>query len=375
MSAQPPKPFKRRAGNGGTVIRFNFTGVEMKMRRAEAAMRAAIRRGETDTEKIVRALAKEFKLPLTSLRKKWLAIAAEPTPEPKPPKPKPELKPGEKPLPPMQTTEEFVSDFRSPDWFVDGVLQRKYLYAMTGVTGHGKTATAMALAMAVVCGGEWGGVACDIGDVVYFAGENPDDIRWRWIAMGGVKVHFISGTQISLREDIKHIKAEIERLGIKPALIIVDTKAAFFEDDDEDKNVPAINQAADLRELTNLPGDPAVLVLCHPTKWAKQAERLVPRGGGAFLNSIDGNLTCMVDDGVATIDRHPNKRRGPHFDPLEFILEAVELPLEYMDTKGRLIKSVVAKTATEAEMEEKQKERNEDEERVQKVMDAIRGFR
>lgn len=267
----------------------------------------------------------------------------------------------------IHTSEEFIADWRPDDWFVDGVLQRKYLYAMTGVTGHGKTAVAMRLALSVYEGSEWGGVVCDRGDVIYFAGENPDDVRSRWIAMSGVGVHFIVGTQISLREDIALIKAEVERLGIAPSLIVVDTKAAFFEDEDEDKNVAAIQQASDLRELTGLPSNPAVLVLCHPTKYAKNTEQLIPRGGGAFVAAIDGNLTCTVDDdSVITIEH--TKLRGATFDPLQFNLEGCELPEKYTDTKGRRIKSVIVTTASEMEMERKSKERTDDEERVRKAM-------
>jgi hypothetical protein len=265
------------------------------------------------------------------------------------------------------TSAEFIAQFRPPDWFVDGVLQRGYLYAMTGVTGHGKTSVAMRLAQSVEEASEWGGAKCEHGDVVYFAGENPDDVRWRWIAMGGKKVYFIVGTQISLRDDIELITAEVERLGIKPALIVIDTKAAFFEDEDEDKNVAAIAQAADLRSLTGLPGHPAVVVLCHPTKHARSIEQLTPRGGGAFIAALDGNLTCMIDDDeVVTV--HHTKLRGAAFDPLRFSLEYLDLPEGYVDTKGRAIKTVIAKTAVDEEIEQKQKERNEYEIQMLRMM-------
>jgi hypothetical protein len=45
-----------------------------------------------------------------------------------------------------------------------------------------------------------------------------------------------------------------------------------------------------LRPLTELPGEPSVLMLCHPTKDATE-DNLVPYGGGATVNEIDGNLT------------------------------------------------------------------------------------
>jgi AAA domain len=258
------------------------------------------------------------------------------------------------------TSKEYIATFRPPDWVVDGVFQRNFLYALTGTTGHGKTAVAMRLALEVQEGGSWGGVTCEAGDVVYFVGENPNEALWRWIAMGGDKArraYFIVGTRVSLRDDIKLIKSEIERLGIKPCLIIIDTKAAFFEDDDENKNVEAAQQASDLRDLTGLPGNPAVLVLCHPKKYTSNAEQLTPRGGGAFLAAIDGNLTCIIDDDRVVTIHHGKKLRGS-FDPLKFTVDDIELPDGYADTKGRPIKTVVAMSTTDEEIAIREKKQS-----------------
>ena len=40
-----------------------------------------------------------------------------------------------------------------------------------------------------------------------------------------------------------------------------------------------------------MPGEPCVIVACHPVKNASD-DNLIPRGGGAFLNEVDGNLTA-----------------------------------------------------------------------------------
>jgi hypothetical protein len=39
-----------------------------------------------------------------------------------------------------------------------------------------------------------------------------------------------------------------------------------------------------------MPGGPCVLVACHPPKNAGD-DNLLPRGGGAFIAEMDGNLT------------------------------------------------------------------------------------
>ena len=44
---------------------------------------------------------------------------------------------------------KFLEGFVPPDYLVDGIFQRRFIYALTGVTGGGKTAIALLLARAV----------------------------------------------------------------------------------------------------------------------------------------------------------------------------------------------------------------------------------
>ena len=47
--------------------------------------------------------------------------------------------------PPFLPKAEFLAGFVPPDYLVDGVLQRGYVYSLTGQTGHAKTAIALLL--------------------------------------------------------------------------------------------------------------------------------------------------------------------------------------------------------------------------------------
>jgi hypothetical protein len=69
---------------------------------------------------------------------------------------------------------------------------------------------------------------------------------------------------------------------------------------------------------------------------------LLPRGGGAFLNEMDGNLVCLKEPGspVVTLDTH-GKFRGPEFEPFSFKLTAGTSE-KLKDTKGRLVSTVTA---------------------------------
>src|SRR5262245_44982984 len=82
---------------------------------------------------------------------------------------------------------EFVRGFRPPSYLVDGILQRRFIYSLTGVTGHAKTAIALLIAD-LVSGSDPNamllGHRVRQGRVLYFVGENPDDVRMRVIEIG-----------------------------------------------------------------------------------------------------------------------------------------------------------------------------------------------
>jgi hypothetical protein len=50
----------------------------------------------------------------------------------------------------VQSQADFLAGFVPPDYLVDGVLQRRFVYSLTAQTGHGKTALALLLARAII---------------------------------------------------------------------------------------------------------------------------------------------------------------------------------------------------------------------------------
>jgi len=270
-------------------------------------------------------------------------------------------------LPPRLTlsSAEFVAGFVPPDYLVVGWLQRRFVYSLTAATGDGKTAIALLITLLISQGYRFSKLEFKYGYVLYFAGENPDDVRMRWMATTqqfgltpeDIKnVYFVPGV-FKFTEISERIREEMATREL--ALVVVDTSAAYFETDDENNNMQALAHAKRLRELSRLPGGPTVLICCHPTK---NAESLVPRGGGAFLNEVDGNLTCKRDDLAVELHWH-RKFRGPDFAPLSFQLKIVTHE-RLKDTDGNLIQTVVALALTDEGLRDMSARRHADEDAV-----------
>jgi hypothetical protein len=94
-----------------------------------------------------------------------------------------------------------------------------------------------------------------------------------------------------------------------------------------------------MRRLIGLPGKPTVIAAMHPTKNATK-DNLVPRGGGAFLNELDGNLTAWREETLVTL--HHGKLRGAPFEPMPFEWESVTAS-KLIDSKGRLMPTVLVR--------------------------------
>ena len=223
----------------------------------------------------------------------------------------------------LQSSKDFVADFQPPDYLIDGLLQRRYVYALTAPTGNGKTCVVLRIAAHIARGIPLGDIEVERGRVLFFAGENPDDVRSRWIMLcekmeldpDEMDVFFLAGVHPL---DNKKIRAQINAEAAEHgpfSLLIVDTSAAFYTGNDENDNVQLGAHARMLRSFVNLPGGPTVLVTCHPTKHP-DFENLLPRGGGSFLAEIDGNLVVLKDAAKVnlTVTTH-GKFRGPEFMP------------------------------------------------------------
>ncbi|MEY1555308.1 AAA family ATPase [Yoonia sp. R2331] len=250
----------------------------------------------------------------------------------------------------VQTAAEFTADFVAPEYLIDGVIQRGRLYTLTAPTGSGKTAVMLYIAEAMASGSAVCGRDTEAGDVLYLAGENPDDVRARIIATlaqaetpaAASRMHFIPGT-FSIRQDMKLIQEALEALP-NCNLVVIDTLAAYFDGDDSNSNAQMLDFARVVRKITEGTGKPAVVMPAHPVKNAAKTN-LTPMGGSALLNEVDGNL-CLWKRETAVELHWQGKHRGADFEPLNFELVGITSE-KVKDAKGRLMPTVMARPLLE----------------------------
>jgi hypothetical protein len=280
------------------------------------------------------------------------------------------------PLPPILSKAQFLNIYgKTPDYLIDDVLQKGFIYSLTGQTGHAKTAVALLLARLVSSSDRnavLGTRKVGKGRVIYFVGENPDDVSLRIKGNDAVRPDVPEDDDISFVPGIFDIERMMSTLAVDmkrdgPAsLIIVDTSAAYFLGNEELSNTQMGAYARVLRKLTTLPGNPCTLVLCHPVKHVTEPTQLLPRGGSAYLAEMDGNLTLWrTADDVVVLDY--TKLRGPAFQPITFQLKPIRTP-KLLDTKGRQITTIEATVISATEEDAVEHRDTEEEDRVLAAM-------
>lgn len=253
---------------------------------------------------------------------------------------------------------DFAGRVVSPEYVWDGVFQRGYLYALTGHSGSGKTAVGLAIACAIALGHEYAGRETARGKVLYVAGENPDDVRVRLVALcetWGVAVAQLADWLLFVEQSFTLPTHHAEMLAladsVEPVAIIWDTDQAISGSDEENDNSERVAHAKRLREYTKIRSRPAVIDLCHPPAAAGKMN-LRPRGASGFLAEIDGNAGVWRDESTGGVELfRTGKFRGPEFDPMEFQLDEVR-STHLADAKGRPMVSVVARPLDLSDLQE-----------------------
>ena len=259
----------------------------------------------------------------------------------------PPVQPGADPsifMPDIITGPQFISEYQVIDFLVEGVIEETRLYALTAPTGTGKTAVALALAESVALGVKFGALPTKQAGVLFLAGENPTDVRVRFMAMvdrnpalKDAPIYFIKNP-FDIDASYEQIKFMLSVYSdIK--LVIIDTLQAFFVGDDSNSNTQKIDFAKSLRKVCDL--GVATIVNAHPVKNPMKHNN-EPYGGGSFVNEIDGNLALWQEDDGSIEFYWCKKFRGV-FEPFKLELKHVEVD-SAVNSRGEKLTTVIANT-------------------------------
>jgi hypothetical protein len=273
----------------------------------------------------------------------------------------------------FKTARDFCAAYEPVSYAIEPFVRSSSLYTITAKTGTGKTALGLAIALAVATGRpDILGREVSFGRVAYVAAENPDDLRMRlMVAAYQLNIDLdelgdrlvILEYRVSPEELVKRLQAQAASQPF--ALVIIDTLAAFFDGNDSNDNVQGGEFVRRLRPLTQIGGKPSVLVPAHPVKNAAD-DNLVPYGGGAILNEVDGNLTLSLKSGLISL-HWQGKIRGVDFEPIFFRSELCGSP-DVTDIKGRQVMLPVFRPASAETCEKRQTQDNDDGLKLLRVM-------
>ncbi|WP_165448364.1 AAA family ATPase [Rhizobium ruizarguesonis] len=244
----------------------------------------------------------------------------------------------ERPYKGLVTTQQFMERMQPPDYLISGLLLRGCTYTLTGPTGHGKTLVALVMAIRISRGEWFCGRKCRKGPVAFFAAENPDNVRVQFyslcaemgIAPETVDIRWHDGL-FALDTAVAAVRSDLAEYP-DLAFCVFDSLQAFFQGDDDNSNMAMLDIGLDFRDLTAAhPNRPVSLIVAHPIKNASKGN-LLPRGGSAITNELDGNLTCWAEDGIVELHNH-GKFRGIPFDPIKLELAVIK-PEGLLDARG-----------------------------------------
>ncbi len=265
----------------------------------------------------------------------------------------------------LRPLDAFLATLKPVEWLVDGLLARGDVTVNTGPTNHGKTAVGLSIMVLSSAGRPLLRHRCRPVRWAVLCGENPSGFGARLVATcQALEVPLervlpavqILDRALPLGAATDKLCVELDAFGADAVLI--ETSAAYFGGDDENNNVQAREHAAAMRRLTlGKSKARTVLASTHPVGNATR-DNLVPRGGSAFLNEIDNNLTTWNDGGTLTLHWH-RKLRQADFNPIAF-----ELVTQSVTVAGIEVSTVAAVPINDQRAAEQERARTEDENRV-----------
>ena len=264
---------------------------------------------------------------------------------------------------------------------VDGMIAQGTLGMLVAPDGVGKTFAAVALSCSVATGAPFlGHIIRKPGPVLYLASEGLESIRPRvaaWAKHHGKDMADLDGIHLSTVEagalallnpaDTQAIIDDIERLGVRPAMVVIDTLAMGGGLEDENNNGQMGILMANLRRLAEATGA-FILMVHHASKDNPRNPRgasalraacstvLVLSGAGdsmalkldKYRHGQGGVVVPVMLDPGHVVDDDPTSDRAPRATPV--LVEGRGAPVMADDDLLAILREMNADTAEGAEV-------------------------
>lgn len=199
----------------------------------------------------------------------------------------------------LKSVGELMSEKIEIDWLVKNYLTQDTLCVLYAQPASGKSVLALSLSVSVATGLDWYGNKTQQGSVVYFAGEGQSGLKRRLKALElsrGISLDnaplLISNksAMIDTVDGVNTIKNAIDKFGINPSLIVIDTLArAFSGDENSTANMNEFVAGCDA--IRSYYPNCTILVVHHTG--LSEAKR--PRGSSALMAAVDTSFLLSVD--------------------------------------------------------------------------------
>jgi len=232
------------------------------------------------------------------------------------------------------------------EWAIRDILEEGAFGVIYGPSGDGKSFVALDMALSIATGHPWQGRPVKPGSVIYIVGEGGRGIAKR--VQAWLKFHNVSSVDsarfslsaVQIREDVKReqLITDIRKaVGDKaPALIVLDTLARCFVGGEEDRSKDMGEFVEAIKQVQEVLGDTAVLVVHHTLKTRNQSH--VERGSSALRGAADFMMLVKArDSGPITLSTTKQK---DHEEPndIQVRLEQIDLGT---DDNGQPVNSCV----------------------------------
>ena len=264
----------------------------------------------------------------------------------------PEKKP-DRPRDKLMWLHDYADSVEDPTWLIPGMLPAQGTGMMFGASGSYKSFLTLDMALSLAYGhaGQWGAPPVK-NDVLFLAGEGPvATAKKRWPA-------WLEWREIEAREDHRiilknrvpfyhdteaweHIKLDLDELGAKPSLIVIDTLSRLLTGMDENSTKDATMVVSFMEQLAHH-YECFVLAIHHTGKDEKKGAR----GSSVFHANMDTVIATRLKGGGTELRVKKQKDADVPDEPHCFqtkevgnsiVLEKVDvLPETPKDGKSRL---------------------------------------